>query len=499
MKPVILALDQGSSSSRALAFDGAGRVAARAQFPLKTARPKPGWVEHDALELAETQERALDKVLSLLPPSREIAGLALACQRSTIVLWDSRTGKPAAPALSWQDGRAADDVSPLRKNAEFWRWKTGLYPTPYYSAPKLRWLLRRNSRVRALAKSGHLLAGPVGSFILWRLSGGAIFAADPTLAQRTLLMNISSLSWDADLLDAFEIPRKILPDILPSAGLWGLIHRRGREIPVLSCLGDQQAAVAGLGGGRPGAWIANYGTGAFLLRNSGNKPRLIPGLLASIGWTLAGRETFYFEEGTVNAAGAALDWLSSFGLLRDRADIDRMCNGSKSDVLALPAMGGLGAPRWEPRARAAFVGLDAQTTPSDLVRACVEGIAFLISDIAEVMVKAGPKAPAIRASGGVSRSNYLMQFQADILQTPVQRLSQPDATALGAASLALGRHDERWSRRLQNAPVEKTFFPRWPASKARSVRARWQSFLSHQLALSRTFQFSESAELRKRP
>ncbi|HVA67270.1 MAG TPA: FGGY family carbohydrate kinase [Elusimicrobiota bacterium] len=487
MKPLILALDQGSSSSRAFAFDEDGRVAARAQFPLKTARPKPGWVEHDALELARTQERALDKVLSALPASREIAGLALACQRSTIVLWDSRTGEPAAPALSWQDGRAAEEAALLKKNPEFWRWKTGLYPTPYYSAPKLCWLLRQSARVRALAKSGHLLAGPVGSFILWRLSKGAIFAADPTLAQRTLLMNISTLSWDEDLLSVFGVDRRILPDILPSAGLWGLIHRRGREIPVLACLGDQQAAVAGLGGGRAGAWIANYGTGAFLLRNSGDKPRLIPGLLASIGWTLPGREAFYFEEGTVNAAGAALDWIAALGLLKKRTDIDRLCREAKSGALFLPALGGLGAPFWEPRAKAAFVRLDSQTTPADLVRACVEGVAFLISEIAEAMGKAGPKIAAVRASGGVSRSDYLMQFQADILRTPVQRIAQPDATALGAASLALWRHDQRWSRRLQNAPVERTFFPRRSAAEARRLRERWKDFLIRQLALSRTF------------
>ncbi len=490
MKPVVIALDQGSSSSRAIAFNERGQAVAKAQFPVSSRRPKPGWVEHDALDLAATQERALDAVLGQLTHSCPVAGLAMACQRSTIVAWDAATGEPAAPALSWQDGRAAQDSVFLQRNREFWRRATGLYPTPYYSALKLRWLLQNNKRVEKLAASGRLMAGPVATFILWRLSRGAIFAADPTLAQRTLLMNIQTLSWDKRLLDSFGITHKILPDIVPSVGLWGLIRRQGREIPVLACLGDQQAAVAGLGGRKENAVIANYGTGAFLLRACGARPRFIPGLPASVGWTETGHKALYFEEGTVNAAGAALDWLARLGLAPKNAAIDEICRRATSDVLSLPALGGLGAPAWDDSVRASFSGLDAQNTAEDMVKACVEGIAFLIADIAEAMENAGPRIKSVRASGGVSRLDYLMQFQADVLQSPVHRLLLPDATALGAASLALRRHHPSWSARLQEARVERTFIPKRSAKESARLRARWKNFLRAQLALARPAQNS---------
>ncbi|MHB2025642.1 MAG: FGGY family carbohydrate kinase [Elusimicrobiota bacterium] len=473
MKPVIIALDQGSSSSRALAFGPDGRIVARAQFSVKTTRPRLGWVEQDALELAQTQEKALDSVLSGLPKSRAVIGLGIASQRSTIVLWDSRTGRPVAPALSWQDNRAAKNVESLQNNREAWRRRTGLYPAPYYSAPKLSWMFHHQSRLRGLAKSGRLMAGPVASFILWRLSRGSIFASDPTLAQRTWLMNIRTLTWDDDLLDLFEIPRNILPTILPSAGLWGLIRRRGLEIPVMSCLGDQQAAVAGLGASSPGAVVANYGTGAFLLRNAGTQLKFIPGLLSSVGWKVAGQDPFYFEEGTVNAAGAAMDWLSSLGLIKTGSDLDRLCRMSTRRVWVLPALGGLGAPFWDSRVKALFAGLDGSTTAPDIVRAAAESIAFLIVDIASAMRLAGRKINEIRASGGVSRSNMMMQFQADILGVPVRRLSQPDATALGTALLALRAHDPPWSKRLEGARDEKIFMPQLSASAVRDLRNRW--------------------------
>lgn len=484
---VVLALDQGSSSSRALAFDEKGRLAASAQVPVKTFHPRAGWAEHDALDLARSQERALDRVLAKLPKKAEIAGAGLACQRSTIVLWDRRTGKPACRAPSWQDGRAAAVVAPLQGRQGEAHETTGLYLTPYYSAPKLRWLLDNAPAARALADAGALCAAPVGTYLVWRLTKGEVYAADPTTAQRMMLFNLRTLGWDAGMLGLFGLDRGLLPRLLPSAAPWGVVERGGRRFPLLACLGDQQAAMIGLGGGAPGASVANYGTGAFFLHNTGPVQHRIPGLLTSVGWQASSGEPCFLQEGTVHAAGTSFDWLrENLGLLGKGADAEKACRASKHRVFALPAIGGLGAPRWDYVTKTAFFGLNSQTRAEDLVRGVAEGLAFLIADIVNAMRAGGLAPERAKVSGGLSRIAYMMQFQADILGMQLERSAQTEATALGVAALAVRQAgDAEWAERLVQGRADKTFRPAMGPDERKRLLSSWARFVAAQAQLSR--------------
>ena len=484
---VVIALDQGSSASRALAIDSWGRVVARAQHAVKTSYPKPGWVEHNALELARTQERALDQVLDQLPRSVEVLGLGIASQRATVVFWDRKTGKPAAPAPSWQDGRAAAVVAPLADRQQEVHERTGLYLTPYYGAPKIKWFLENEPAVRRLAEEGLLLAAPVASFLVWRLTRGEVFAADPSLAQRTLLFSLKTLDWDPVLLSLFGVPRAALPNIFSSTGDWGFVCRGGRKIPILACLGDQQAATIGLGGMAAGSSVANYGTGAFFLHNTGEVQHRVPGLLTSVGWKLQDGPTTFLQEGTVHAAGASFDWLrENLGLLKSkRTDIDRICRASKHRVFALPAIGGLGAPRWDYLTQTAFFGMNTQTRAADLVRGVAEGVAFLVADIVAALRGSGLRPGTVRASGGLARLGYLMQFQADLLGVDIERCGEAEATALGVASLAAQCAGAPWAARLRRAGTVRVFRPSLPREEAQSLLAGWGSFVKAPAALSR--------------
>lgn len=488
---LVIALDQGSSSSRALAIDSRGRVAARAQFPIKTFHSKAGFFEHDPLDIARTQERALDQVLAKIPRSAKVLGLGIACQRSTVVFWDRRTGKPAARAPSWRDGRAAGLVAALQERQAEAHEITGLYLTPYYSAPKMRWFMDHVAPARRLLDAGRLMAGPVSAYLVWRLTRGRVFAADPSTAQRMMLLNLRSLEWDQTMLGMFGIPRDILPGIFPSAGDWGMVERRGRRIPILACLGDQQSAVVGLGGMEAGSTIANYGTGAFLLHNTGILQHRIPGLLTSVGWKAGGRPACFLQEGTVHAAGASFDWLrENLGLIRRGSDIDGLCRASKQRLLALPAIGGLGAPRWDYATRTAFFGMSSETKAADIVRAVAEGTAFLISDIAQAMRSGGLELGTVRASGGLSRVNHLMQFQSDVLGLELRRCRETEATALGVASLAAEAAGAPWAARLREAKSDRVFKPAMPREEAGRLLSAWSRFVAAQVALSREIRLS---------
>ena len=485
MSEVVIALDQGSSSSRALAIDSRGRVIARAQHKIKRYYPHAGWIEHDALDIAKTQEKALDAVLAKLPKATAIVGLGLASQRSTVVFWDRETGKPAARAPSWQDGRASDVVAPLQDRQEEAHELTGLYLTPYYSGPKIRWFLDNSPQVLKLLEADRLMIGPVSSYLIWRLTKGEVFAADPTLAQRMMLLNIRTLDWDDELLGMFGVPRSCLPKVVPSAGNWGTVKRGRWTFPISACLGDQQSAAIGLGGLEEGTTIANYGTGAFVLHNTGTKQHRIPGLLTSVGWKIGAEPPCFLQEGTVHAAGASFDWLrENLGLLNGQ-DIDKVCRSSTHRVLALNAIGGLGAPRWDYTTKTAFFGMTSQTRPADMVRGVTEGIAFLMADIVDAMRAGGLKPRAVRASGGLSRIDHLMQFQADILGLDLQRCGEVEATALGVAWLAARQAGAEWARNLRSAPVDKVFKPSMPAEQAAKLRAVWKRFVETQASLSR--------------
>jgi len=483
---VVIALDQGSSASRALAIDSRGKVLARAQFPVRTFYPKAGWAEHDPLEIARTQERALDAVLARLPRSAEVLGVGIASQRSTVVFWDRKTGKPAARAPSWQDGRASAVVAPLVARQADTHERTGLYLTPYYSAPKIRWFMDNEPEVRRLAEEDRLLAAPVSTFLVWRLTKGEVCAADPSLAQRMLLFNLRTMDWDPEMLALFGVPRSVLPSVFSTAGDWGYVCRGGRKMPLLACLGDQQAAAIGLGAMAAGSSVANYGTGAFFLHNTGAACRRVPGLLNSVGWKLRDQPAVFLQEGTVHAAGAFFDWLrQNLGLFKSNSEIDRLCRASRARVLALPAIGGLGAPRWDYLTRTVFFGLTSQTRAADLVRAAAEGIAFLVADIVCALRQAGLKPGAVKASGGLSRVGYLLQFQADLLGLEIERCGETEVTALGAASLAAEAAGAPWAGRLRQTKAGRVFKPALPPGEAGALLAAWDSFVKTQAALSR--------------
>jgi glycerol kinase len=484
-RDLLLALDQGSSSSRAVAFDLKGGVVALAQRPVKTRRPKAGWVEHDPRELAATLEASLDAVLSKLGPRDRVLGAGLAVQRSTVVFCDRGTFKPAAPAPSWMDGRAAEFVAPLQERQGEVHGLSGLYATPYYSAPKMRWFLDRDPKVRALADAGRLLCAPVSTFIAARLTGGRTVASDPTCAQRTLLMNLDTMAWDAGLLALFGLSADLLPSIRPSAGDWGFIERKGRKIPLLATIGDQQSAAIGLGASSEGEAVANFGTGAFLLRHTGPRPERAPGLLASCAATVGDLRGYYLE-GTVHAAGTSFEWLKdNLGLMKDAKAVDAAFKRSKRRVLALPAIGGLGAPRWDYKTKTAFFGLDSQTTGDDLVRAVAEGLCQLVADAAAVMAAAGAPVERARVAGGLSRSDAMMSFQADALGATLERRREVEATALGAAILAAKAAGVPDAERMADARVEKTFSPKSDEASRARRRAEWTAFVEATQRLSR--------------
>lgn len=489
-RDLIVALDQGSSSSRAVLFDLKGRVVALAQRPVKTRRPRAGWAEHDPLELAKTLESALDAVLSRLGPRDRVLAAGLAVQRSTIVFCERGTFKPVAPAPSWMDGRAAEFVAALQERQGEIHGLSGLYATPYYSAPKIRWFLDRDAKVRALADAGRLLCAPVSTFVAARLTKGAVVAADPTCAQRTLLMNLDTFAWDAGLLALLGLSAEILPSIRPSAGEWGVIEREGRTFPLLATVGDQQSAAVGLGAAEEGEAVANYGTGAFLLRHTGPRPERAPGLLASVAAAGGGRRGYYLE-GTVHAAGTSFEWLrDNLGLMKDAKAIDAAFKRSKRRVLALPAIGGLGAPRWDYKTKTAFFGLDSQTAGDDLVRAVAEGLCLLVSDAAAVMAASGAPVTRARVAGGLSRADAMMSFQADVLGATLERRKEVEATALGAAILAAQAAGVPDAERMADARVEKTFAPKSDEAARAKRRAEWTAFVESTQRLSREISLS---------
>lgn len=483
MSDVVIALDQGSSSSRALAFNEKGKVIARAQYPVKMSHPKPGFVEHDPLELARSLERALDDVLAALSSKDRVAALGFASQRSTVVLWDAESGKPVVPALSWMDGRAGNVVAKLSDRQEDVHERTGLYLTPFYSAPKVRHVLDHEPKARVLLEEGRLRIGPVSSYVLWRLSKGEVFATDPAMAQRMLLYNIRTGVWDERLLAMFGIPKECLPAVVPTAGSWAVIARKRRKLPLLAVMGDQQSAAYGQDVGE-GVGVLNYGTGAFLLLHTGEKLHRIPGILTSVAWQKHGRPPSFFLEGTVHAVGTSFEWLrKNLGLLKNVKGVDAACRKSTHRVWALQAIGGLGAPRWDYKTPTVYMGLLSKTRPEDLVRGVTESIAFLISDIAAAISGAGLAIRELRASGGLARVDWLLQFQSDILQSRILRLRESEATAKGAAAMAAEEARLPWAANLRGGKFDAEFRPRMERQAAQKLLRGWRVFAEGQREL----------------
>jgi glycerol kinase len=437
----VLAIDSGTTGATCLVIAADGRVLGRGYREIPQHYPEPGWVEHEPLDILDCTLEAAREALA--KAAAVPATIGITNQRETLVLWNRITGAAIGRAIVWQDRRTAARCAELAPRAEDIALRTGLLPDPYFSATKLEWLLAHHE-IRRLANDGTLAAGTVDSWLIWNLTGGKVHATDPTNASRTMLYDIRSLEWSDHLLGLFDVPRVILPEVRTSSGDFGTA--RGsllgltRDVPIHGVAGDQQAALFGQGCWAAGQGKNTYGTGAFLLLNTGSE-RGSPGggLLTTIACDASGRPA-YALEGAIFVAGAAVQWLrDGLGIIASAAETESLASGipSNDGVYFVPALTGLGAPQWEPSARGTIVGLTRGTTRAHLARAALEAMAFATADVLEVMQWRGRCSfDRLRVDGGATENDWLMQFQADVLGVPVERPDMAETTALGAAGLA---------------------------------------------------------------
>jgi glycerol kinase len=480
----LLALDQGTTSSRTLLFDERFRVAAASQREFPQLFPKPGWVEHDPEAIWQSQSATLKNVVSKSRVDlKSIAAVGITNQRETLVAWDKKTGHALAPALVWQDRRTASACDALRRQGhESWvRRKTGLLFDPYFSGTKMQWLLHHHAGVKKAARAGTLAFGTIDSWLIHKLTGGRRHVTDVSNASRTLLFNLKTLSWDEELLDLFGIPHECLPEILPSDGDFGettLPYLSG--IPIRGVLGDQQAALFGHRCFEVGEAKNTYGTGCFLLRQVGSKPPIaakdLPkGILGTVAWQAEGRIA-YAHEGAVLVGGAAIQFLrDGLGLIAHASESEalaRQLNGNDG-VYFVPAFAGLGTPHWDPDARGLIIGLTRGTTQAHLARAALESIAYQSADLCAAFGSRGIK--RLRADGGATSNTFLMQFQADMLGVPVEVSGQPEMTALGAAMMAAVGSGETTMGALRKVALPGKVYRPAVTSKLRQTRlAEWR-------------------------
>ena len=413
-------------------MDRRGRIRRLVAVPVATRRPGPGLAEHDGEALFRSVRLALRRVLSGIDPAG-IAAVGLACQRSTFLFWDPESMRPLTPALSWQDRRGEEICLALSRREKMIRSRTGLRLGPHYAASKIRWLLDRSPGLRRKAERGEARGGTLDAYLLSRLTGGDSWSTDPTHAARTLLMDLGQLDWDPDLLGLFRIPLRALPPIRPSAFPAGEIRVRGTSLRIAATVGDQQAALIGLGCRKPGEAGINYGTGAFVILNTGARPRRVPGLLTSVAWS-SEREVRYLLEGTVNAAGSAVEWIERLAGIRVRSSarippVDRL-------PLVVPAFSGLGAPHWISGARAAIAGLDLSTGPEEMMAGTMAGIACRLAEILATMRRGGLRPRRIVAGGGLARRPGLLPLQAALAGRGIERSLVAEGSCRGAAILA---------------------------------------------------------------
>ena len=449
MDTYVVALDQGTTSSRAILFDREGQILSRSQHPFRQIYPRPGWVEHDPMEIWNTEKRALMEAVDAahIDP-RCIAALGITNQRETTILWDRATGKPLYNAIVWQCRRTAALCDELKGRGltQGVMEKTGLVIDAYFSGTKIRWLLDNVPGARERAERGELCAGTVDSWLIWNLTGGKVHVTDHSNASRTMLFNIHTLEWDKDLCELLEIPMSLLPDPRSNSEVYGTVAEGipGLEalagVPICGSAGDQQAALFGQGCFAPGQAKNTYGTGCFTLMNVGEEAvRSRSGLVTSVGWTVRGKTT-YALEGSVFNAGSTIQWLrDELGLISSAPECDRLAESvpSSGGVYVIPAFTGLGAPYWDMYARGTIVGLTRGSGKAHIARAVLESIAFQVVDLVEAMNDDAPcPLTDLRVDGGASVSDILMQTQADLLQMRVDRPVQVETTAFGAAALA---------------------------------------------------------------
>ncbi len=485
MKQYMIALDQGTTSSRCILFDRSGQICSMAQKEFEQIYPRPGWVEHDAMEIWSSQFSVMTEAMSKIGVSGEnIAGIGITNQRETTILWNRNTGEPVSHAIVWQCRRTSDQIEQIKADGfdSVIRQRTGLVPDAYFSATKIAWLLEHVPGVRELAERGEILFGTVDTWLVWKLTGGKVHVTDYTNASRTMLFDIHKLEWDSEILDYFHIPSSLLPEVRPSSEIYGYSDKSltGTEIPVAGIAGDQQAALFGQCCFEAGEMKNTYGTGCFLLMNTGETPvNSSNGLLTTLSAGTGDRPQ-YALEGSVFVAGAGIQWLrDEMGLIRTAAESLQCCQAVKdtAGVYVVPAFTGLGAPYWDAEARGIITGLTRGAGRNHIVRATVEAMAYQVHDLVQAMKQdSGLPLLALKTDGGASANDFLMQFQADLLGVPVHRPSCIETTALGAAylaGLAVGFwQDREYIRR--NWSLERCFEPKMEEEKKTALLSGWK-------------------------
>jgi glycerol kinase len=484
MSRYVMALDQGTTSSRAVIFGPRAEVVASAHRPLNCRYPAPGWVEQDPYEIVVGQVEAAREALQHAGlEAGDLAAVGITNQRETVIVWERETGHPVTGAIVWQCRRTAGLCDQLRREVgdDWVGAKTGLLIDPYFSGTKIRWILDEVPGVRARAEAGELLFGTVDTWLAWNLTGGRVHATDWSNASRTMLLNIHTLEWDPELLEALAIPAGMLPEVRPSSGLLGTVKADilGAEVPLTSAIGDQQAALFGQACFRPGMAKNTYGTGCFLLMNTGAQPvSSHSGLLTTIGWSVDGAVE-YALEGSVFVAGAAIQWLrDQLGIIECAGDCEGLAVSvaDTGGVYFVPAFVGLGAPHWDETARGTLVGLTRGTGRAHLARAALEAMAYQTADVLRAMESdLGAPLPELRVDGGAAVNDFLLQFQADILGVPVVRSAVTETTALGAAYLA-GLAAGYWPNREElaaNWRADRTFEPRMEEGRRAELMGGW--------------------------
>ena len=493
MKQYILALDQGTSSSRAIVFDETGATCAVAQKEFRQIFPRSGWVEHDPHEIWSSQASVIAEAITTLDINGlNIAGIGITNQRETTIVWDSDTEEPIYNAIVWQDRRTSDYRDKLKSEGvtEMIRRKTGLIIDAYFSATKIKWILDNVPGARERANKGKLLFGTVDTWLIWRLTRGEVHVTDVSNASRTMLFNINTLQWDDELLKMFDIPRSMMPEVRSSSEIYG--HTKttifAHKVPIAGIAGDQQSALFGQMCIEPGMVKNTYGTGCFLLMNSGDKPIISQNnLITTVAWKI-GDKVNYALEGSIFVGGSVVQWLrDGLGVIKSSSEVEELASRvpDTNGVYFVPALTGLGAPWWDQYARGTIVGISRGTTTAHIARAALEGIAFQTMDITAAMSRdAGLPLRELKVDGGASRNNLLMQFQADILGTRVIRPRVVETTALGAAYLA-GLAVGYWSSVEQIRKqwhVDRIFEPTWDETAISKARDGWEDAVKRTLS-----------------
>ena len=490
MPKYVMALDAGTTSNRCVLFDEAGNICSMAQKEFRQFFPNPGWVEHDANEIWSTQLRvAVEAMNRINAKASDIAAIGITNQRETAIVWNKETGEPIYNAIVWQCRRTSDIADELKAKGleECYRKKTGLIIDAYFSATKLKWLLDHVEGARKLAEEGKLLFGTVETWLIWKFTKGKVHVTDYSNASRTMLFNINTLEWDQEILDELNIPRNMLPKPMPSSCVYGYTDPSflGDAIPIAGAAGDQQAALFGQTCFREGEAKNTYGTGCFLLMNTGEKPVFSNnGLVTTIAWGLDGKVN-YALEGSIFVAGAAIQWLrDGMHLIDSASDSEYMAikaNGTHG-CYVVPAFTGLGAPHWDQYARGTIVGITRGTNKNHIIRATLESIALQVCDVIDAMkADAGIEVKTLRVDGGASANNFLMQFQADMLDVPVNRPVCVESTAIGAAYLA-GLAVGYWKSTeevLQNQQIDRIFTPDMDAKERNVKRKGWNKAVKY--------------------